>query len=67
MIGTNAKTFGRRQWKIMLFLDALPQFTSKGKSIVCLAEVLRSGTKPVGIKLIGLNIFPKFTITSRSV
>ena len=60
MIGTNAKTFGKRPWKIMLFSDALPRFTSKEKSIVCLAEDHHSGRNPVGIKQIGLIIILKF-------
>ena len=47
MIETNAKTFGRRRWKIMHFSGALPLFTLKEKSIVYSAEDHHLGNNSV--------------------
>ena len=55
MTEISAKTFGRKRWKIMHFLDALPLFILKEKNIDYSA-----GDHPLGILQIVFNTKTKF-------
>ena len=46
MIEINVRIFGKRPSRTMPFLDALPPYIWKGKSIDCLAEDHRLGKRP---------------------